>query len=89
VYLIDHGAALYFHHDWRDVENRARTRFPAIRDHVLLQWASEMPEVDRIARARLSRELFTGILEEVPDPWLVPEPGAPTAAEKRTGYIDY
>lgn len=89
VYLIDHGAALYFHHDWRDIETRARTSFPAIRDHVLLPWATEIREVDALLRARLSAELFTTILEQVPDPWLLLEPGIPSASGKRAAYVDY
>ena len=38
IYFIDHGAALYFHHDWKDTALKARSPFPAIRDHVLLPW---------------------------------------------------
>src|SRR5262249_14073305 len=40
LYFIDHGAALYFHHDWRNIAEKARSPFPAIRQHVLLPWAS-------------------------------------------------
>src|SRR5262249_43403107 len=47
LYLIDHGAALYFHHNWPSREAMAESRFPAIRDHVLLPWASELPAADR------------------------------------------
>src|SRR5947209_3738361 len=42
LYLIDHGAALYFHHDWTDLEKRAVTNFPLIREHVLLPWAEDL-----------------------------------------------
>src|SRR3954466_3291729 len=38
LYLIDHGAALYFHHNWPSLETMARSRFTPIRDHVLLPW---------------------------------------------------
>jgi hypothetical protein len=89
LYFIDHGAALYFHHDWRDLDTRARSTFPAIRNHVLLARAREIRNADLFARRHLSRDAFAGILEQVPDEWLLPEPGFPTAAAKRTGYIDY
>jgi hypothetical protein len=89
LYFIDHGAALYFHHDWKDPGASARTRFPAIRDHVLLRWASELREADAAARERLNRGILETILEDVPDAWLLPEAGASTPAAKRVAYVDY
>ena len=44
LYFIDQGAALYFHHNWPSREEMARSRFPAVRDHVLLRWASRLAE---------------------------------------------
>ena len=89
LYFIDHGAALYFHHDWKDTAAKARSRFPAIRDHVLLPWAARIPKADRSLRAALSRGLLTQVLAEVPDGWLLPEPGLPTPSAKRAAYVDY
>jgi len=89
LYLIDHGAALYFHHDWKDTTISARSRFPAIRDHVLLPWAAHIDKVDNALRAKLSQAVFSRILEDVPDDWLLPEPGIDTPAGKRKAYVDY
>lgn len=89
LYLIDHGAALYFHHDWGDLETRARTRFPMIREHVLLPWAEGLEAADQWLRPRLTRSVFERILTQVPDDWLVAEPGAATPAGKRAGYVEY
>ena len=89
LYLIDHGAALYFHHDWKDPVSSARSRFPAIREHVLLPWAAHIEEVDRSLRAKLSQTLFSRLLADVPDDWLLPEPGISTPADKRKAYVDY
>ena len=89
LYFIDHGAALYFHHDWKDPAASARSRFPAIREHVLLPRADRIAAVDGALRARLSDALFTEVLEDVPDGWLLPEPGAATPAAKRAAYVDY
>src|SRR4051794_22774708 len=50
LYFIDHGAALYFQHDWRDIPEKARSRFAAIRHHVLLPWASDIERIDRTLR---------------------------------------
>ena len=89
LYFIDHGAALYFHHDWRDISNKAGNRFAAIASHVLLPWASEIEAVDPILRSRLSTDVLTGILDQVPDAWLLPEPNAGTPAAKRAGYLEF
>ena len=89
LYLIDHGAALYFHHDWSDLDTRALTRFPLIRDHVLLPWASGLEASDALLRPRLTRPVLEKILQQVPDEWLLPEPAADTPGAKRDGYLNY
>jgi hypothetical protein len=88
LYFIDHGAALYFHHAWQNIEAMARSRFPAIRDHVLLPWASRLEEADNLLRPRLTEELFARILQEIPDDWLMAEPGA-TPDDRRAGYMTF
>jgi hypothetical protein len=89
LYLIDHGAALYFHHAWRDVETMARSPFTPVRDHILLPWASHLEEADRRLRQKVSLELLTQVLDAVPDEWLTGEPGPPSAAAKRAGYLTF
>jgi hypothetical protein len=89
LYLIDHGAALYFHHDWRDLEERARSPFAAIRHHVLLPWAADIAAADAELRPRLSRDLLAEILRQVPDSWLLPEPEMTAPEAKRSGYLNY
>src|SRR5688572_18450852 len=51
--LIDHGAALYFHHSWTDPLARARDPFALIKDHVLLKFASRLNEADAGLAPRL------------------------------------
>jgi hypothetical protein len=83
LYFIDHGASLYFHHDWKDLERKARLPFPAIKDHVLLRWASAIRDAHDALRPLLTSEVLAGILEEIPDSWLFdPE-------EQRRGYLAY
>jgi hypothetical protein len=92
LYFIDHGAALYFHHNWQqaaDVETAARSRFPAVRDHVLLPWASRIAEADRRLRPQLTEARLAAAIDEVPDAWLVPPDGHATAAERRAGYRSF
>ena len=89
LYFIDHGAALYFHHDWKDIPAKAVSRFPVIRDHILLPWAAHIEALDSTLRAKLGEAIFSEILASVPDAWLLPEPGIPTPDEKRAAYVDY
>jgi len=89
LYLIDHGAALYFHHDWKDPQASAHSPFSAIRHHVLLPRATRIREVDGPLREKLSTALFQEVLQSVPDDWLLPEPGVPTPDLKRAAYVSY
>lgn len=69
VWLIDHGAALYFHHSWNEWNTRKRP-FPNIRDHVLLPAASQLNEVSAACQAALSPDVIQSIVQHVPDEWL-------------------
>jgi hypothetical protein len=89
LYPIDHGAALYFHHNWQNVSAAAGARFSPIRDHVLLRWASELERIHGAARPLLTRATLEAVLAKVPDAWLLPAPGVETPALKRAGYVDY
>ena len=70
LWLIDHGAALYFHHAWDDHLARSREPFALIRDHVLLPAASRLAEIDAALAARLDERIIDGIVEEIPAAWL-------------------
>lgn len=89
LYFIDHGASLYFHHNWQDIEKKALSPFVQIREHVLLPGASRIGELDGVLRSRLSEPIFRDVLAQVPDAWLLPEPGVATPSEKRLAYVDY
>ncbi len=92
LYCIDHGAALYFHHNWTGADTVAQAAlspFAAIRQHVLLRYASSIPEAGERLAPMLTSELLTQVLDAVPDAWLLPEPGAETPGEKRSAYLDY
>ncbi len=92
-WLIDHGAALYAHHDWPSVdEARTLTPFPLIRDHVLLSRSDEITSVDAELAARLDEAVLVAILDQIPDSLLtVPAPGESTvtAAGARARYLAY
>jgi hypothetical protein len=70
LWLIDHGAALYFHHAWEDALERSRAPFALIRDHVLLPLASKLADIDEALAARLDANVIEGIVEQIPAAWL-------------------
>jgi hypothetical protein len=72
LYFIDHGAALYFHHNWETAAETAATTFKAIRQHVLLSWATNIEGADRAARERISEDALNEIVRQVPAAWLAP-----------------
>jgi hypothetical protein len=70
LWLIDHGAALYFHHSPGDFAARGREPFPQVKDHVLLPFASALREIDADMAARLTPGVVRGVVELVPAEWL-------------------
>lgn len=86
LYLIDHGAALYFHHDWSTYERFARNEFSRICDHVLLRRANELVKVDREFRQLLTDEVLGQILSKVPGEWLETDTSLSDAVAYRTAY---
>jgi hypothetical protein len=90
LWLIDHGAALFFHHTWTDYLARSRSRFPQIREHVLLPLARSVPEAAAEARAHLTPELVRAVVALIPDEWLAPEEaGFDDPEEQREAYAKY
>jgi len=89
LWLIDHGASLYFHHDWDDVMRRADDPFGRVTVHVLLPFAGDLVAADVRARARLSEEVFEVIVAAVPDLWLADHYGGQGLGAVRRAYVDY
>jgi hypothetical protein len=89
LYLIDHGAALYFHHNWETMPRKALSPFAEIAHHVLLPWATQIEEVSEKAQAMLTPEIFESIMEQIPDAWLESNSDGITAAVKRVAYVEF
>lgn len=70
LWLIDHGACLYFHHSPENWEEQALKPFAAIKDHVLLQQASQLQEADVYLKTVLTPEVIRQVVSLVPDEWL-------------------
>jgi hypothetical protein len=89
LWLIDHGAALYFHHAWNQHDKHALTPFALIKDHVLLKWASALEEVNAEMRARIGIDKVAAIVELIPEAWLADDPGFESHAQQRDAYLNY
>lgn len=89
LWLIDHGAALYFHHSWDDFLQRAVKPFAPVKDHVLLPFANRLADVDAAMAAALTPERIADIVALVPEAWLLPDPFFSGPAAQRRAYVDY
>lgn len=70
LWLIDHGASLYFHHSWNTWETHAKSPFALIKDHVLLPQATELAATDVVFRKLLTKEILQDIVDYIPEDWL-------------------
>lgn len=70
LWLIDHGATLYFHHSWEGWEKYALSPFDRIKNHVLLPFAEKLKEADKELRAMLTDDDIKEITNLIPDDWL-------------------
>jgi hypothetical protein len=92
LWVIDHGASLYFHHGWgggvTDPERFARQPWdPA--DHVFLGYVGGLADADAEISGALDDSVFREVLAEVPDEWLEPVPGADSPDALRAAYVDF
>ena len=89
LWLIDHGAALYFHHQPDGFVERAQRPFPLIKDHVLLPQAGALAAADARLSLLLTPEVIGQIVALIPDEWLADEPCFADKAAHRQAYADY
>ena len=88
IWLIDHGATLYFHHSpgWTTDRDRAREPFLLIKDHVLLRVARLLSEIDDMMARSLTAEIIERIVDLIPEAWL--DEGASQRAAYRRYLVD-
>lgn len=91
-WLIDHGAALWWHHTWRAAEAAVTRELRDGDQHVLLPVAGPLPDADRELAPLVTRELLGTVLALVPDAWLLGRPGDPPrfpdVESTRRAYVD-
>jgi hypothetical protein len=86
LWLIDHGASLYFHHSWDDWDGNKP--FPKIKDHVFIAKAKDLDEVNEEFSAILNVEKINEIVLSVPEVWLTESP-FDSIEEHRQAYIQF
>lgn len=85
LWLIDHGASLYFHHNWQDWKNSSKA-FPLVKDHVLLFKASLLDEVNESFQS-ITDYCIRDIVALIPDEWLLVDSPFTSVAEHREAYV--
>ncbi|MFE9681043.1 HipA family kinase [Streptomyces sp. NPDC006285] len=86
LWLIDHGAALVFHHRWDASSPEKEYDF---RRHALGGHTPDTRAADAELAPRVTEELLRAIAAQVPDAWLADEPGFAGPDEVREAYVGY
>jgi hypothetical protein len=89
LWLIDFGAALYFHHSWDNWQEQSVKPFVQIKDHVLLPQATELDKVDVAMQQLLTPQKLKAIVDLIPDTWLVSNDNSETPESKRAVYYNF
>jgi hypothetical protein len=89
LWLIDHGASLYFHHAWDGRDRHAATPFALIKDHALLPYAGALADVDAQMATLLTAEKLANIVQLIPDSWLPDDPGFAGIHAQREAYLNF
>ena len=88
LWLIDHGAALYFHHSWEAWKEQSERPFVQVKDHVLLPWATELESIDKTSHQILTKERIADIVSLLPDEW-INNSSYPQGEDVRRVYKDF
>jgi hypothetical protein len=89
LWLIDHGAALYFHHGWSVGSDRSKDTFTPIKDHILLRFAASLREADETLSVRLTPAIIRDVVEAIPDAWLSVDSPFASTQDARSAYIQH
>ncbi len=89
LWLIDHGASLYFHHNWNNWEAHLQRTFPSIKDHVLLERANHLEEAAKAIQEVINQDKIREIISLLPEDWLIDETTSLTTTERRAAYVAF
>jgi hypothetical protein len=86
VHVIDHGAALVFHHAWTGLDAWVTRPYDAA-SHALAGVAGDVDAADAALAPRVGTGLLEAAAADVPDVWLEGEPAFGSAGEVRAAYV--
>jgi hypothetical protein len=89
LWLIDHGASLFFHHNWSNWEEQSHKPFAQIKEHVLLPFANRLAQADREMREAITPGMIREIVQLIPDSWLSPDAETTTMDSMKDVYVQY
>lgn len=89
LWLIDHGASLYFHHNWNNWQAHLGRSFPNVKEHVLLEKADNLGDAASEIKERITEEVIREIVSFIPEEWLVEESMPLTTQEMRDAYVEF
>lgn len=89
LWLIDHGAALYFHHKWDDYLERSQTPFPFIKNHVLLPLASSLREANSVMTGRITPDIIDRVVKLIPEAWMAGDSSFGASGQLKDVYSEY
>ena len=89
LWLIDHGAALYFHHTWANYRERSRDAFALIKDHVLLRLAGALEAADAQMSERMTPDIIGRVVQLIPDAWLAGDTFFADSRQYREAYNQF
>jgi len=88
TWLIDHGASLYFHHEWESAPSKVSSPFGFVRDHVLLPWADDVEGASKIAHRKIGEAELKRVVDLLPASWLTFNNDVP-AEDWRERYVRF
>jgi hypothetical protein len=89
LWLIDHGASMYFHHNWNKWEDHLNRTFPAVKDHVLLERANDLDDAATEIKSTLDKDKISNIVGLIPEDWLQEESNVLTPSQMKAAYVDF
>ena len=89
LWLIDHGASLYFHHNWENYMEKSREPFKLIKNHVLINSAKYLWKADEEISSKLNSSVIRNIIDTIPDEWLNGDQIFKNPEENKNAYFNY
>ena len=89
LWLIDHGASFYFHHNWATWKDHLNRTFPFVKNHVLLKEASKLGEAVDEIKLYLTEDKVNEIVTRVPDDWLLHHSDPLSPQEMKEAYLEF